>query len=112
MSVKLKVEIEQNKPSLISSKAYYEFISNGITFNVRHLNQIGTYPECVQGYTTRFEPTGLSLCPFIKRGDIPELERFINRINKFIQNENLTNYEEVLKIDDINAIQIIKINKI
>ena len=112
MSVKLKVEIDQNKPSLISSKVCYEVISDGLTFNVRHLNQIGIYPECVQGYTARFEPTGLTINPFIERGEDDKLEQFTNRVNKFINDANMTKFSEVLRIDRINAIQIIKINKI
>lgn len=119
-SVNIKIQIDQNVPSIISgipeycpdmNREMYTRVSNVILVSKRY-TQIGKYPNYVKGREVNLLPTGLEISPFIKENDKDAYSAFIKRINAFIRNDFKKIYEEALKIDDINAIQIIKITKI
>ena len=112
MEVRLKINIDQNVPALVTSNANYEVTTYGAKIAHNCFSGIGTYPKYVHGCEIYLMPSGLTINPFIERGEDDKLEQFTNRVNKFINDANMTKFSEVLRIDKINAIQIIKMTKI
>ena len=76
MEVRLKINIDQNVPALVTSNANYEVTTYGAKIAHNCFSGIGTYPKYVHGCEIYLMPSGLTIKPFIERGEDDKLEQF------------------------------------